>query len=604
MKRFYYLFLMLFMGVTSVAFAGVSGPHTWNGQNKTLTLKKDTAITFSYTAPESGILYIYSDNQGSSDNIPLSILGGRYHNGGIAAEDSLQDVGPYENGLGLYGWINVSKDDEVRFTISTPKVTAGAATRFTMKKLFFDESVGGNSLDNAIALSGEAVSIPVYKNEEAEAIDTLDLSYATYCEFTAPGDGIATILTSENVLYYIEKDNLGNPDYSFVAVSQDASTEDHEFIVSEGVEYLVVVPNTRPASMTFKMTGKKVGQSPRFPKTISEFPTTVDLVAGDNYYAFSRELTDSTSMLKVDVAAGWNDSIIYMENHLERSTELAADMVTGTAATFIKNVDPRFLSGDKVIVNFRLSSADSFNKAATLSIRESEEGESFDKAISFVDDMVTFGAPSEYWCVYTSDKDGEYSFTATGGTIKHVNFVAGVEQKVADNLYRVRKGQAIYVCVVTTRGGARLSISGKEIVPGDYRDAAVRFNLGETVTFESRGKDFFYSFVAQENGLAYFQSVGYSVHFYEEDGKEGQLNPITTTDASDDNAVKYSYELAVDAGKTYIMEIGTANGTVGEQISVTSRFEVPVFGDVCATAIEIKNLNDTIKIDYELNRVV
>lgn len=612
MKKFLLSLMALFMGVTTASFAGESGPHTWNGYNKTLTLKKDTVITFSYVAAGEGTLYIYTDNQKSTDNVSLTLTGGKYVDGAIAAEDSFQGVEAYENGLGFYSWIKVKKDDEIRFTISTPKDAEGSSTRFTLKKLFFGKNVGGDSWENAIALSDQKVDIPIYKNEGAEVIDTLDLSYATYCKFTAPSDGIATILTSENVVYCIETKHLGNPEHGFTSVVQDAETDDHEFVVSEGVEYIVVVPNIRPSSMTFKMTDKKVGQSPRFPKTISEFPTTVDLVAGDNYYAFSRELTDSTSMLVVDVAAGWKDSIIYMENHLERSTELAADMVTGSATTFVKNVDPRFLSGSSVIVNFKLSSADKFDAAAKLSIRKATEGESFEQALPFVNKQVVFGAPGEYWCVYTSDMDGEYSFTATGGTIKHVNFVAGIEQKVADNLYRLRKGQTIYVCVVTTRGNAQLSISGEEIIPGDYRDAAVPFNLGETVTFESRGKDFFYSFVAKENGLAYFQSPDYSVHFYEENGGEGQLNPITITEVTkiyDKNgkhigdSITYNYELTIDAGKTYIMEVGTANGKKGELISVTSRFEVPVFGDVCATAIEIKNLNDTIEVAYKFDKI-
>ena len=121
MKKFLHSLLVLFVGITSAAFAGQSGTHTWDGKNKTLTLKLDTVLTFSYKAAETGVLYIYSDNQGSGDNVPLTIEGGRYHDGGVAAEDSLQDVGPYENGLGLYGWIKVWKDDEIRFTISTPK---------------------------------------------------------------------------------------------------------------------------------------------------------------------------------------------------------------------------------------------------------------------------------------------------------------------------------------------------------------------------------------------------------------------------------------------------------------------------------------------------
>ena len=179
------------MGVTTAAFAGESGPHTWNGNNKTLTLRKDTVITFSYVAAGEGTLYIYTDNQKSTDNVSLTLTGGKYVDGAIAAEDSFQGVEAYENGLGFYSWIKVEKDDEIRFTISTPKDAEGSSTRFTLKKLFFGKNVGGDSWENAIALSGQKVDIPIYKNEGAEVIDTLDLSYATYCKFTAPSDGIA-----------------------------------------------------------------------------------------------------------------------------------------------------------------------------------------------------------------------------------------------------------------------------------------------------------------------------------------------------------------------------------------------------------------------------
>ena len=117
MRKFYYLLLMLFAGVTATAFAGESGPHTWDGKNKILTLKRDTTLTFSYVAAEKGTLYIYSDNQGSGDNVPLTLQGGWYHDGAYDADSPLQDVGPYENGLGLYGWINVLDGDEIRFMV-------------------------------------------------------------------------------------------------------------------------------------------------------------------------------------------------------------------------------------------------------------------------------------------------------------------------------------------------------------------------------------------------------------------------------------------------------------------------------------------------------
>ena len=133
MKKLYYLLLILFVGIKTAVFAGESGPHTWDGSNKTLTLKLDTALTFSYKATETGVLYIYSDNQGSSDNVPLTIEGGWYHDGAYDADSPLQDVGSYENGLGIYSWIKVLEGDEIRFTISTPKEGDGIQTRFKRK---------------------------------------------------------------------------------------------------------------------------------------------------------------------------------------------------------------------------------------------------------------------------------------------------------------------------------------------------------------------------------------------------------------------------------------------------------------------------------------
>ena len=298
MRKFYCLLLALFMGVTTAAFAGESGPHTWDGSNKTLQLRKDTTLTFSYTAIEDGTLYIYSNNQGSSDNVPLTLQGGLYQDG-TYMEDSLQDVGAYENGLGFYGWIDVQKGNEVRFAISTSKDAEGSQTRFTLRSAFFNKSVGGNSWENAISLTQDvAVTIPVRPNDYQDILDNIWSSNVTFCEFTAPSDGVATILTTEYLVYVLEKEYVGDEDKSFSPVSQDVSTNDHEFIVRKGVDYVVVVPNTHPATLTFKMTQKALGQSAKFPLEITEFPTTIDLKKGDNFYVFSHELIGDKNIRK------------------------------------------------------------------------------------------------------------------------------------------------------------------------------------------------------------------------------------------------------------------------------------------------------------------
>ena len=600
MKKLYYLLLILFVGIKTAVFAGESGPHTWDGKNKTLTLKLDTAMTFSYKAAERGMLYIYSDNQGSGDNVPLSIEGGWYHDGGIAAEDSLQDVGPYENGLGFYGWIKVWEDDEIRFTISTPKdstMAGGKQTRFTLKSVFFDQNVGGDSWENAINLvQNQETKIPVYENSDSDILADLWVSNATFCEFTAPNDGVASIFTTEYLVYVLEKENIGSLENPFRPVSQDAETNDHEFMVRKGVSYIVVVPNTRPASLTFKMAQNGLGQSAQFPIEITKFPTTLDRVKGNNFYAFSHELIGETNILEVATTAGWNGTITYMEDPTENSAELAADVVNGTAKTIVKNVDPRYLYGDQVIVNFNMTDKSSLAGAATLTLREHKAGESFATATAATLGENTIAGPAgDYWFAYTAEMDAEYSF-ATTGTLKHVNFVAGVEQMVADNIYRIGEGQSVYVCVTTTEENAAFTVSGKEIVDGDYCDRPIYFELGQDVTIKNRGRDSFHAFIAEADGHAIFTSTNWTLNFYSECGGRRLDNILTIEDGED---VKYAYKLPVSEGQLYIVEV-TA---LSEDITFTSKFETPETGGICATAVAIETLGENVTIDYTFEAV-
>ena len=595
MKKLYYLLLVLFMGITTTAFAGESGPHTWDGKNKTLTLKRDTTLTFSYVAAEKGTLYIYSDNQGSSDNVPLTLQGGWYHDGAYDADAPLQDAGPYENGLGLYGWIKVWDGDEVRFTISTPKDAEGSQTRFTLKSVFFNQNVGGDSWEKPIMLEqGVSTSIPVFPNGSQDVLGDLWINNATFCKFTAPADGVASILTSEYLIYVLEEENIGSVENLFRSVSQDATTNDHEFIVRKDVNYIVVVPNVRPATLTFKMTEKVLGQSAKFPLEITEFPATIDLKKGDSYYAFGHELIGDNKILEVAVATGWNGTINYMEDPTENSAELTANEVTGNDTTFAKNVDPRYLYGNTIIVNFNMTDKNSLTSAATLELRAPKAGESFDTAIAANWGENTINGPAgDYWFAYTAEMDAVYNF-ATTGTLKHVNFSAGVEQLVADNVYRVDAGETIYVCVTTTTNeGNTFTVSGKEIIDGEYCDRPIYFELGQDITIAGRGVDCFHSFFAEENGFAIFTSTNWSVHFRSECGGR-RLNPEETITENEGDII-YSYKLPVSEGQSYIVEVAA----VSEDITISTRFEAPVLGDVCATAITIEALDENISIDYE-----
>ena len=582
------------MGITTAAFAQQEATtiQQWDGSNKKMRMRPNTLSTFSYTATADGTLYIYANDQDVSDNVHVSIWGGWYHDGAYDSDSPLQEAGSYENGVGVYGWIKVFAGDEIRFTLSTPEEAEGAAAIFTLKSVFFGGDVKGNSWEEPIELAqNKKVQLPVYQNYDSDYLG--ELSYATFCRFVAPTEGVASIYTDQYLVYYIEEELYGNVDEPLKYVSQNVSTNDHEFIVEKNKAYIVILPNSRPAEVTFKMTQNGLGGSAQFPKPISAFPAVIDLKKGNNYYAFSHGLIGDKKMLDVAVAAGWNGTISYMEDPNENSTELAADKVAGVDVTFTKNVDSRYLYGNTVIVNFNMTDKSSLTSAATLTLRAPKAGESFDTAIAAKWGENTISGPAgDYWFAYVAEMDAVYSF-ATTGTLKHVNFTAGVEQLVADNVYRVDAGETIYVCVTTTTNeGNTFTVSGNEIVDGDYCDRPIYFELGQNITITGRGVDCFHLFTAEENGFATFTSTNWSVHFREECGGR-RLNPEETITESGDNII-YSYKLPVSEGQSYIVEVTS----VSEDITISTGFEAAVSGDVCATAVAINKLEEKINIDY------
>ena len=254
MKKILYMLMMFIVASSHLAAQQEAATVTsWDGTSKRLRMRADSLITFSYTAEENGTLYIYANDQDVSDNVHVSIWGGWYHDGAYDADAPLQEAGSYENGVGIYGWIKVFAGDEVRFTLSTPAETEGVMAIFTLKSVFFGESIKGDSWEQPIELTQNTkTSLPVYKNYDVDYLK--ELSYATFCRFVAPSSGVASILTDQYLVYYIEEGLYGSTEKTLNYVSQDMATDDHEFVVEKDSAYIVIVPNARPADVTFKMT--------------------------------------------------------------------------------------------------------------------------------------------------------------------------------------------------------------------------------------------------------------------------------------------------------------------------------------------------------------
>ena len=606
MKKVFHILLMLFVGIASAAHAQQEAATIteWNGSNKRLRMRADSLITFSYTATENGTLYIYADDQDVADNVHVSIWGGWYHDGAYDSDSPLQEAGSYENGVGIYGWIKVFAGDEIRFTLSTPEEAEGIMAIFTLKSIFFNESIKGDSWEQPIALTqNEKVTLPVYKNYDSDYLS--DLSYATFTRFVAPSDGVASIYTSQYLIYYIEEGLYGSVDEPLKYVSQDISTDDHEFVVKKDSAYIIIVPNSRPADITFKMTSTRLGESCKAPIEVSSFPTTLDLVKGNNYYHI--DLTDigDKYIMEMSTVAGWNGSITYMSNCNYESDEYLPVDIKGSAMNQLLNLDPLF-AGNELIINYKVTSPASVKGAATLTLREAAEGESLDKAkVISAGETVFSGSAHDYWFAYTSSKDVELSINTTG-TIKHVLYSRTSGNIMnGDNKYRLSEGQTIYLCVTANEGANSITLTEKAIEAGDYCDMPIIFSLGEKVIIKDRGDDVmnYRQFTAEKSGFAIFETTSknvidyyWSIYFRTEcSGKTINYIREDITD-SKGNITARTYKIPVTEGTSYLFEI-MSFANEGADVIFTSRLEEANEGDICATAIAIAQLGDTITID-------
>ena len=621
MKKFLYSLLMLFVGITTIASAQqeeAATVTTWNGNDLEITIRVKQKMTFEHTATKSGTLYLYAEGERENgqytDSWPIDIWGGLYANGSYDDNNPLQDAGAYENGIGAYGWINVEESNAVRFTITAPDSvgnTQPQKAKFTLKSIFFPSPGAGQapigSRENPIELKTNVeTALPSYK----DTTETFNEDYATYCRFTATSDGVASISTEEYLIYYIEADKFDT--HEFKSVVQDPKDNDHKFIVEEGVDYLVIFPNTRPTKATLlTIDTDGVGASAQFPKKLKKLPASIGLKRGDNYYAFSHDLIGKNKILEISTAEGWSGTITYMENSTDNSTELTKDKVTGNAATFVKNVDPRYLDGgNQVIMNFNMTSPNSIDDAATLTLRAPKAGECFDTAIEAALGTNTINGPAgTYWYSYTSPKDVVISF-GERDSIKHVNFAAdGIDFKVLENAYRLYPNETIYVCLITTQTNQTFTVNAKDVEAGDFCDTPIVFELGQKITIKDRGDNVtnYREFTAEKAGFALITIKSsvvlnnyWSIHFRK--GCNTKVLDYETLDSLNKSGrvVARTLKLPVGEGCTYSMEIMSfANN--GRDITFYTSFASAKEGEICETAVELESIADTIRLPYELN---
>ena len=610
MKKLYQILALCMMFIATAANAQESSSVTfWDGSSTTVSLKAGETKTFQYTAEGTGSFYIIAKTQ--TTTLPVDITGGVWLDGSYDESLAFEVTDKYDNGTGIYANITVWEGDLIRFNLSAAADATESETEFTMTSLFFNRWYGGNSFDNPIELERDVTkTLPVCKNQSS--IFNTDYPYTTYCSFTAPSNGVASIYTEEYLVYYLEEeyfDGMHEMKYSV----QDAKTNDHEFIVEEGKKYIIMLPLTRPSEATFKMTSTRVGELCSNPLEISG-SQSLDIVKGDNWYKIDTEKLGTANFLEMQVAAGWNGSISFFNDCNLASDVLNAKTVSNAAATYYENIDPNFIDSKELYINIQ-TSTESAKEAVKLTFREPKDGEACVTAIPIVESTTNFNAiVGNYWFQYTAKSTGILSIKSEGCDIKYAvsNCSKNALTQRADGNYRINEGDNVLVCLSVEEAGAKkISFEESELVVGDDCDNPIDFVLGNNMTIQNQGEVVkFYRFTATESGFAIIKTTceewvtNYWSINIKDDCNAKALDYIRS-EYEDENtgALGLSYKWPIVEGNSYIIEISQFE-IASENFVIETQYEAATGGTSCETAIAIEKLDDKISIPYIADNIL
>lgn len=608
MRKVYFMLLALLFGVTTTINAQEANENitTWDGTDLSVTLNAGESQTYSYTATTQGKLYIMATS--ASTYLGVSISGGWYHDGAYDADAPFDIAEPYDNGTGIFAMITVFSGDEIRFTLTADEAAEGedavTTTTFTMKSTVYANNYGGDSWEKPINMNvAQTVSFPVYTNHDVDYL--ADFSHATFARFEAPTDGVASVVTSEYLVYYIEEELYGSQDMKYAV--QDAQTDDHEFAIENGKAYILMIPVTRPTNVGLKITSDRLGENCAFPVEITEFPATLSLVKGNNWFKMDVSDLGTNTFMEVTSTAAWEGNIEYWNNCNVTNDWLASDVIIGAAETFYKNLNPsRLETSQYLYFNVQVTNGTP-GEGLTLTLREPKDGEDCSMATPIqLGDNGFKGLARDQWFSYTATKDAEMTIT-TSGTLKYISFNCDDTNNYnGTNTYRVNEGQTFFFCITTNNTEINtINISEKEIVAGDYCDTPIDFALGDDIVITDRGDDVinYRRFTAEKSGFAYFETTCaawvenyWSVNIFKECGGRGI--DYLRSEYEDENTgdLGLSYKLPIIEGETYIIEISSfVNG--GEDAIVKTRFEEATEGASCEKALPITTLGEQIAFD-------
>lgn len=603
MKKMQLLLATLLLAFCATAFA--QDVTTWDGKNKSLTFTAGDSTTYEYTATEKGYLYIYSDDQNINSN-PLSLYldGGLWTDGAFNEDAPIEDTGFYDsNGAGFYGRIKVFPGDVIRFSLKAVG-EEGVTSRCTMKSILFAldmmNNQAGATWEDAIELpKGENVMLPVnLKSDYDYAPENFD--NITYCKMTAEETGVASIYTTDYIVYYVETEKYGSEPLQRIVQSQE--TNDHEFIVEAGKEYIIVFGNTRPISARMKMITGRKGAHPIYPIEITETTTALDLVSGDNWYKIDINKFDKNNFMTLTTAAYAGSLEVLEDNRYMVLPEHKVNMAANS--TLYRDLDVnQYNSTGYLYIN--LPATETMNEAATLVLREPKDGETCSLPVASIEGTTTFDAEARLnWFTYTCDKDAIVTITSTAGNLARQHNDCSSSNRLVENTFRMYKDETIMYAINATaaKEDATVTITCEDVVPGDYCDVPVDFTIGEDITFADRGDGVnnYRRFTAEKDGIVTITTtcetwIEYGWSFHAKNDCDAANLTFTYTDGRDmtTGATARTYHLTVTEGQSYILELTTfVNG--GEDIVATTAYQTTGEGDLCSNPILITDITGSI----------
>ncbi len=569
--------------------------ESWDG--KTLAIKfedKDASKKLAYTAIQDEMLYIFST---------ASAYDVKFAGGVVGQPDAILPWEAYDNQVGGYSSIRLMEGDVLQFTVTSNEYLEGQGAGFPRSFTINSMAVPFSGM----FLPGYSMETPVNLVENVETIIPVNENYTefpifdsygelSWLKFTSAKNGIANINIETDLIYVYEgEENIGALDYTPMSIVQGANDISHRFVVKAGVEYYIVVPNSRPAKATLVYEDVEEGGDCIMPVNIDSQKGTLSVKKGTTWFRYA--VGKNGDILELSSKNNWSGTVTYYKDCTD--IEPIVTEVTKTAKSYLE------IDLEKGFYFIGIESDNNVTDAIDFVQRESKSGETKLNPLDAKLGENTFGGEKrDYWFKYVASKDCMLNITyPENAPLTLIVFETGTTNAANPDatscILRANEGEEYRLKFENPdTENANFTISETKIAEGDYCDYPRYFNLGENIQMVNRNaQEEWYAFTASEDGIIEFEvedEIWVRDHWSCAIVKEcGGIHDLL---AFDEFRGMLTYRYSVLKGQTYrftVYQFYTAeNGTKpGDDIIIKTKFTPAGEGESCDKAIGV-NYNE------------